>query len=190
MTPTQKRLISCVIAFDLIVILFFLDQASKWWVLETFLKPTLLGTDAVSLDFVAWLTSFSLPRLPFGTVMIMPHVNLVMVWNEGISFGLFAGIAGAGNLILMGLLSLIVLVFGVWMARTPSLFVRFSLAVIIGGAWGNLWDRVRFGAVADFIDLYWTPWHYPAFNVADACIVLGILALVGYEIWGPSRHRH
>jgi len=190
-TVAQKtRLITLVMAIDLIIALFLLDQASKWYVLEHIIAPMTTDTPLPPMGFFDWLMALSLPRLPFAELIVLPFFNLVMVWNEGISFGVFGGHNGAGNIALISVLLAIVIGFTIWMWRTPSVFLRFTLAAVIGGAIGNLWDRVRFGAVADFLDFHYAGWHYPAFNVADSCIVVGILALVVYElICGGGKSR-
>lgn len=187
MTPEKLRFITTVIAVDIILFLFMLDQITKWYVVETLIKPLSMGTDVPQADFLTWLLALRHDRVPFGEIMVIPHFNLVMVWNTGVSFGVFAGHPAAATGFLMAALGAIVIGFGIWMFRTQETFLRFVLAAIIGGALGNLWDRVRFGAVADFLDFYYGGWHYPAFNVADSCIVLGILALIGYELFYRSR---
>lgn len=179
-------------AIDTVFLLFLLDQISKYLILDAiqlrqFLAQDLTATPPLAPSFIDWITALSLPRLDFISIPVTSFFNIVMVWNEGISFGLMSGTAGSGNMMLMFGLSAVILGFGVWMLRTSDHVIRFILAVIIGGALGNLWDRVRFGGVADFFDFYLGNWHYPAFNVADACIVVGILALMGYELFCRPR---
>ena len=167
-------------SLTIVAALFFADQASKWAVMEHVFRPELFGTHGIG--FGDWLATFSMHRLPFTSMIITPFFNLVMVWNEGISFGVFAGHAAAANRVLLIVLSGIVLGFGAWMMRTRVRPLKYILAVIIGGAIGNLWDRVRFGGVVDFLDFHAFGYHYPAFNVADSAIVLGMLGLILYEL--------
>jgi signal peptidase II len=184
-SPSPDRnwpLITRVIALDIVLMLFLVDQLSKWLVLETMIRPEAFGSDAPQLDFLSWIMALSRERLPFVDISICQNFNLVMVWNTGISFGLFSEHGTTSALMLLAPLAIIVAAFGSWMIMTRDHVLRFALAVIVGGALGNLWDRVRFGAVADFLDFHIGDWHYPAFNVADSCIVLGIIALVGYEL--------
>jgi signal peptidase II len=97
-----------------------------------------------------------------------------MVWNFGISFGLMSG----GGLILLGVITAIIIGFAVWMARASAKVEIVALAMIVGGALGNVADRLRFGAVADFLDFHWGGIHFPAFNVADAAISIGVVLLL------------
>ena len=162
--------------------IFLIDQIKKWWMLEHIIRPALTGEWNGGRGFFDWITQTALPRYPFTQIDIYPWFNAVMVWNEGVSFGfLNGGAAGSGNVMLMAVLAVIVTGFAVWMVRTRVFALRALLAVIIGGACGNLWDRVRFGAVADFYDFHIGPYHYPAFNVADSAIVIGMIGLLVYE---------
>lgn len=171
--------LSLIIACDLILMLAFIDQASKWYVLEHIIRPA-VAPDRALIDFLPWLTAPHLERLPFTSIPITSFFNVVMVWNEGISFGALSG--QMGDVLIYGL-GAIVVAFFIWMVRTREIQVRFALAMVIGGAIGNLWDRIRFGGVADFLDFHAYGWHYWAFNIADSCIVLGILGLIGYELF-------
>lgn len=164
--PLLKPLIGFSIAIDMVL----LDQTSKWFVLEYILKP--LG------DAPLYITDWFLEapaRLPHTSIEITSFFNLGMVWNEGISFGLFGG-SGPMLLVLMSLG--ISALFALWLIRSQRWIQAISLGMVIGGALGNVIDRLRFGAVADFLDFHIAGWHYPAFNVADSCITLGIAFLV------------
>lgn len=185
--------IARVVAIDTILVLFLLDQVSKWWLLEHVIRPLIPQSPDLSYfphaSFLDWITALNLTRFPFVVQPVTSFFNIVMVWNQGISFGFFGDTAGTGNMILMLALLAVVIGFGIWMFRTTDHMIRFTLALVIGGALGNLWDRVRFGAVADFFDFHIGEWHYPAFNVADSSIVLGIILLIGYELLIRPRTR-
>lgn len=112
-----------------------------------------------------------------GAIHITPFFNLVLGWNRGISFGmlgahdlppwilaLFSGSIAAGLII--------------WLLRTRDRLVATGLALIIGGALGNALDRLRHGAVADFLDFHLADWHWPAFNMADVGVVCGAALLI------------
>lgn len=177
-------LIHLALAIDTIIAVFLIDQIKKWWMLEHIIRPALSGEWVGGRGFWDWITATHLPRYPFTQIDVFPFFNAVMVWNEGISFGIFnGGTAGSGNITLMAVLGTIIVGFAVWMVRTPILPLRLLLAVIIGGACGNLWDRMRFGAVADFYDFHAFGYHYPAFNVADSAIVMGMIGLLIYEFF-------
>ncbi len=152
-------------------LIFIADQLSKWWVLEGVFKEKF---GAPSYDFINWYGS-SL-RLPYISVEMLPFFNLTMVWNEGIGLGLFGG---AGAYILSALSIIVCGVLIYWMIKHKnSTLIRFSCAIMIGGAIGNVVDRLRFGAVADFLDFHAFGWHYPVFNIADSAIVLGVFLLL------------
>jgi signal peptidase II len=131
------------------LIVLALDQASKWWIVASVMAP---------------------PR----EIALTPFFNLVMVWNRGVTFGLFGGAPDAARWLLVGLSLAIVAVLGVWLARTPRPWVAIALGAVIGGAIGNVIDRLRYGAVADFLDFHVAGWHWPAFNLADSAIVVGV----------------
>ena len=118
------------------------------------------------------------PGVPI--VLVDGFLAFTLVMNTGLAFGLLAGIP-AGWRWLVGLLSLVALVvlLRVALRILPSGGWREQAAIglIFGGAIGNLIDRTRFGAVVDFVDVYVRDWHWPAFNVADSAITVGVAAL-------------
>ena len=164
-----------------IVFTFFLDQISKWWIVERVFQEN-------GKSFVDWFTTMGQSRLEYTSENILPFFNLTMVWNTGISFGLFSNDAKMGIYILSGLSLVISLLFLIWVLKTPYKLIRFSGVIVIAGALGNVWDRLRFGGVVDFLDFYIGDWHYPAFNIADSCIVIGVLLIMIHGVWiEPKR---
>lgn len=160
------------------------DQISKWMILEGLVRPAL--AQGGSLGLFAWLASSE--RLPHVKIEALPFFNIVMVWNEGVSFGMLGG--GVMPLALVALAVMITGIFGVWLARTVRPLEALACALVIGGAVGNIIDRLRFGAVADFIDIHVAGYHWPAFNLADSCITLGIVAVFFDALFlAPGRHR-
>ena len=111
-------------------------------------------------------------------MVLAPVLNLTMVWNRGVTFGLLDGVGGWSYLGLAGLALIVVVALGVWLRRADSPGVAIALGAVAGGALGNVIDRLRFGAVVDFIDFHIGAWHWYVFNVADAAIVCGVVALV------------
>lgn len=108
-------------------------------------------------------------------IEVTSFFNLVMVWNYGISFGMFAG---AKQPLLLIVLSLgICLILLSWLAKVSERWLAAAIGLVIGGALGNVIDRARFGAVADFFDFYIKNSHWPAFNIADSCIFIGVVLL-------------
>ena len=141
----------------------------KWPGLAVFLSvfSTVLVADQVSKQIMLDLV-FNPPRyIEIGLLL-----NIVPVWNSGMSFGL---LADGGMIVRIGLTMLAFLVSGwlVWMLPNLDRIQRFAGAAIAGGAIGNAIDRLRFGRVVDFLDLHIGAWHWPAFNVADAAITIG-----------------
>ena len=177
----SKTLIGFAVALDVII----LDQISKWLILEMVMREQ-VQPQGIKLGLFEWLTKTP-PRMPYASVEILPVFNLTMVWNEGISFGMFHG---TGIWLLVGLSLAITALFSFWLTRATGWLQAISLALVIGGAIGNVIDRLRFGAVADFFDFHIGNWHYPAFNVADCGIVVGIALLVLDGIFfEPKRNK-
>lgn len=123
---------------------------------------------------------------PAQPIEVLPFFNLVLVWNRGVSFGLFGGhglpaaaFIAVSLAIAAGLL--------VWLWREPQRPTALALGAVVGGAVGNVVDRVVHGAVVDFIDLHAAGYHWPAFNIADSAIVLGAVALVLDGLLGRER---
>ena len=140
------------------LIVLAVDQVSKWWVLNV-------------LD---------LPEL--RQVVLLPVLNLTMVWNRGVTFGLLNGLGAWGHVLLAIVSLAVVAALGIWLRRAESAVVAIAVGAIAGGAIGNVIDRVRFGAVVDFIhahvDSPWGDLSWYVFNVADAAIVCGVAALI------------
>ncbi|MCC6598558.1 MAG: signal peptidase II [Alphaproteobacteria bacterium] len=163
--------------FGLAAVFFIADQISKWAVTERFIRPALGGEYGESLSLGAWLMQAP-ALLPPVQIPVLPFFNIVMVWNRGVSFGLFNTHTDYGPLAL-GLLSVaIIIVFSVWLLRSQSRLQRLSIALVIGGALGNVMDRIRFGAVVDFLDFHAFGIHFPAFNISDSCICIGVFLLI------------
>lgn len=137
----------------LALVVVALDQLSKWLVLDLFGQA---------------------PR----SIEVLPVFNLVLVWNQGVSFGLFGGASAWGSWILVGLALVISVFLAGWLLRAETRLTALGLAAIIGGAVGNVIDRVRFGAVVDFLDFHVLGYHWPAFNVADSAITVGAAILI------------
>lgn len=155
--------------------LILADQYTKWLVMESLLKAD--GADA--RGFFDWFFTqkkiefFVNERETFKTLALTPFLNFVMVWNQGISFGMLDSASPHMPLVFISLSVLASLLMLIWLALSTQRAVAVALTLIIGGALGNAADRLRFGAVADFIDVHAKGYHWPAFNLADSCIVLG-----------------
>jgi signal peptidase II len=140
-----------------------------------------LGLDQLSKGYM--LESLGMNHRP--PIEIAPFFNLVMVWNSGVSFGMFA--AAKQPLALIFLSAAILVILLVWLARTPSMLVAVALGCVMGGAIGNVIDRLRFGAVADFFDFHLGAYHWPAFNIADSAIFIGIVLLCLHSMLSSAK---
>jgi len=115
--------------------------------------------------------------LVFERVPLLPGFNLTLVYNEGAAFSFLSDQGGWQRWFFVVLATVVTLVLVFWLSRLnrSERLIAIALGLIIGGALGNLIDRVFWGHVIDFIDLYYRQWHWPAFNVADSAIALGVV---------------
>lgn len=114
-------------------------------------------------------------RLP-----VLPFFDLVRLHNTGAAFSLLAGASGWQNWFFTGVAVLVCSVLVWWFRQVPPgrVLVPLALTLVVGGAIGNLIDRLAYGYVVDFVLLYWRDWSYPAFNVADSAITVGVVLLL------------
>lgn len=133
-----------------------------------------------------WVTKqIALETLPYGIPQFVnPVFNWTLVYNEGAAFSFLASQAGWQRWGLSAVAVVAIVIFYNWARRLPPghKWQRFAIALIIGGAFGNLIDRLRFGYVVDFIDVHWQQYHWPAFNIADSAICIGIVILLA-ALW-------
>jgi signal peptidase II len=124
-------------------------------------------------------------RLP-----VLPFFDLVRLHNTGAAFSLLAGASGWQNWFFTGIAVLVCGVLVWWFRQVPQgrVLVPLALMLVVGGAIGNLIDRLAYGYVVDFVLLYWREWSYPAFNVADSAITVGV-ALLLYDALVLERRR-
>ncbi len=120
-------------------------------------------------------------------IRMLPVLNLTMVWNQGVSFGLFPADSAAGLWFLIGFSLVVVAGLSVWLWQARDRLVALGIGLVIGGALGNVVDRVRFGAVADFFHFHAFGYDWYVFNVADAAIVVGVAFLLYESIFGERR---
>ena len=125
----------------------------------------------------AWLIGL-LEAREFRGIEVTGFFNLVMVWNRGVSFGMLA----TGEETMRWLLTALALVISAglvwWLRRQSHRLAVVAIGLVIGGAVGNAIDRIVYGAVADFFDVHVAGWSWPAFNVADSAITVGVLLLL------------
>ncbi|MBM3603239.1 MAG: signal peptidase II [Alphaproteobacteria bacterium] len=115
---------------------------------------------------------------PGQTLPVLPGFNLTLSFNEGASFGMMSDVMTGKPLLMAALTGALALIFAVMAFRADTLPERAGLGLIVGGALGNIIDRLRQGAVTDFLGLYWRDWHWPTFNGADIAITFGALIIL------------
>ena len=124
---------------------------------------------------------------PVESVELMPMLDLVLVYNTGAAFSILSTAGGWQRWLFIGLAVVVCAFIIHWLRTLPhgARWTPLALSLIFGGAAGNVIDRLRIGAVVDFIDFYVGEWHWPAFNVADSAICVGAALLV----FGVFRHE-
>jgi signal peptidase II len=112
---------------------------------------------------------------------VTPFFNLVLTYNRGVSFGMFdaAGRAGGFDALVFSLVAAAIVAGLIWwLSRAMGPLLAVAIGLVIGGAIGNVVDRIRLGAVVDFLDFHLGSWHWPAFNLADSAICVGVAAML------------
>jgi len=146
------------------ILALVIDQLFKWW---------MLGPFQIARRGVVEITSF---------------FDLVLVWNRGVSYGWFTQSDDQGRWLLIGVSLVVVAVMVGWLANSRRQFANLALGLIIGGALGNVIDRVVHGAVADFFSFHAYGYSWYVFNLADVAIVVGVGLLI-IDTWREGRHR-
>lgn len=146
-----------------------------------------IAAAAILLDqLTKWLARGALWDPP-RKLDLVGFLSLVPVQNEGISFGLFQSDTDSGRWVISGIAIAVAIGLGVWLSRLTRIFPAVALGLVIGGALGNVIDRIRLGWVIDFIDFHVAAWHWPAFNVADSSIAVGVAMLVIDGLLRPAK---
>jgi len=163
--PTTPRPL-WLFGLGLSALIIVLDQLSKYWVLNI----------------------LKLRDQPLGHIELSNIFDLTFVWNTGVSFGLFRADSMIGRLLLSAFALMVMAVMVVWLWRAERRLIAASLGLIIGGAAGNLIDRLRFGKVVDFLDF--SDIHFIwVFNVADSAITIGVLLMLADAFWVDQAQK-
>ena len=149
-------------AIALIVLL--LDQGHKWWMLNVY--------DIANR----------------GLVTITPFFDITLVWNKGISYGLFQQESAIGRYVLIGIILIISVILVVWMVRAQGFLLAIAMGLVLGGAVGNVIDRILYGAVADFFSFHYAGFHWYVFNLADIWVVVGAALLIYDSLCNTAQH--
>jgi signal peptidase II len=153
-------------AYLLAALVFLVDQLVKYWI----------------INIVQLEAQVSIP--------VLPVFSLTWVENRGVSMGMLTADTEVGRWLLVGLTALIACVVAVWIRREKQWPEALALGLVLGGALGNIVDRIRFGYVVDFIHLHAGPWSFYVFNVADAAITIGVIILLARALLGrPDSGR-
>ena len=145
------------ISFSIVSLIYFLDRLSKIYVIQ--LDKNNLGSD----------------------IFNSAYLNIVLIWNKGIAFGLLSFNESHFYNILSLIISIIVVILVIMSLKSHG-FKRYTLLMIVGGALGNLHDRIFFNAVPDFIDFHVGNFHWFIFNVSDIFITLGVIGMIVLEL--------
>ena len=151
--------------FFLIIFIFFLDRVSKFYVISQNEKN--ISADLFTSKFL----------------------NISLIWNEGIAFGLFSFSESHFYNFLTIIIIIIIIVIFFMLLRSKGL-KKYSFLMILGGALGNLYDRIFFKAVPDFIDFHIGNFHWFIFNVSDIFITLGVISMIIVELIDKDKHNH
>ncbi len=143
-------------------VVLVLDQLSKGWIRVVVMDP---------------------PR----TIPVTPFLNIVYARNTGVSFSMFRADSQIGQWMLSGVALAIVAGLLVWMRRLERRWPVIALGLIVGGAIGNVVDRLRLRFVFDFLDFYWNGYHFAAFNLADSAITVGVAMLLIDGLFGRTE---
>jgi signal peptidase II len=133
----------------------------------------------------AWALAALWPPYSEG-IALLPVLNLRLGFNTGVTFGMFRDSAAEAVWLLVAIKLAIVGLLGWWLWRTRLRTEAVGLGLVIGGALGNVVDRVRQGAVTDFVDAHYGGWHWPTFNLADVAIVCGVGLLLLASLRTPA----
>ena len=152
------------ISFLIVFLIYFLDRLSKIYVIQ--LDKNNLGSD----------------------IFNSAYLNIVLIWNKGIAFGLLSFNESYLHNIISLIIAIIIMVLVVMSLKSQG-FKRYSLLMIVGGALGNLHDRIFFNAVPDFIDFHVGNFHWFIFNVSDIFITLGVISMIFLELFDNKNEK-
>ena len=150
------------LGFGIAAVVFLLDQLTKYWIINV------------------------VQLVERGSIEVLPFFRLTYVGNIGVSMGLFNAYTAVGRWFLVAVTGAIAAAVAVWIAREKARGDVIALGLILGGALGNIVDRVRFGYVVDFLHFFWGEHSFWVFNVADAAISTGVLLLLSRALMAPK----
>lgn len=152
-----------------------------------------LGLTILAIGLDQWTKRLAETYLIFHEpVPVLPMLNWTLAYNTGAAFSFLSNAGGWQQYFFIALASVMSLFFIVWLMRVPSklIVMPMALALILGGAIGNLIDRISLGHVVDFIHVYWNNSHFPIFNIADCAITLGAILLIFDSFFLESKRKN
>ena len=153
------------ISFSIVALIYFLDRLTKIFVIQ-------------------------LDKNSFGSeIFSSAYLNIVLIWNKGIAFGLFSFDESHLYNILTLLISIIVVILVIMSLKSEG-FKRYSFIMIVGGTIGNLHDRFFYNGVPDFIDFHIGNFHWFIFNVADIFITVGVISVIIFELINDNKQKY
>ena len=152
------------ITSSFILLIFLLDRVSKIYVI--YLNDKFLGSEIFSSKFL----------------------NISLIWNEGLAFGLFS-FKNQDIYNILTILILIIILFIFFMIIKSKSFEKYALSMILGGALGNVFDRIIYKRVPDFIDFHINDFHWFIFNVSDIFITIGVISMIVLEIFNKNNYE-
>ncbi len=154
---------------------------------KTLQSGLILALVVISADQATKWLMLDVLNIGANPITVTSFFNMILVWNRGVSFGMFNDAGSAGPWILTGLAIAVVLGLLYWLRQAEGWCTVAGLGLVIGGALGNVIDRIRFGAVVDFLDFHIAGYHWPTFNVADSAICVGAGLLLIDGLLSPAR---
>ena len=151
--------------------------------LKTFLLTSGIILAIFFIDRISKVYVINLAEVKNVDIYITEYLNIYLVWNQGISFGLFSTDQNLIYKVITMIIVMIIVIIIVMLIKEYSKLKRYGLTMTLGGAFGNLFDRIYYSAVPDFIDLHVGDFHWFIFNVADMFITIGIICLIYAEIF-------
>lgn len=152
--------------------------------MKKFLHYTIFITALIGIDQITkhYFINYFESSIFKKEIIILPFFKFVYVWNKGVSFGMFSHFEYS-NIIFLVLSSLICIIIAYLLFKSKFMIESLSYSLIIGGAIGNICDRIKHGAVFDFLDVHINEYHFPVFNVADGAVSIGVILFLANLIY-------
>ena len=162
-----------------------LKKLSKNFYINLFLISLIFTIDRITKKYVIYLSD----KEPLSSLFSSKFLNINLIWNEGVAFGLFSFDQNHFYNLLTMIIVIIILILLIIMVKSEGI-KKYSLLMIFGGALGNLYDRFFYKAVPDFIDFHIEEFHWFIFNVADIFISIGVILMILFELIVTKRNIH